>query len=504
MELAQISNLATVIFTSIGIGVCFLCLLQIPKSHFSKEGKTFFRNFFGLVLTYLVMHMTRETLQMFAVANATGILIAIRIVTFVEFFTSGAMAICISLLILHASRPHYERIEKNLKKYTAVLTVLFAVHVIMLVVAAFTNLYYHFDLTETVSRSSVVYARSPLYFLSNIPQLLMLGLDLYLLLRYGKKLDPRLNKAFWFYIALPVAGALIQLFFQQFQLVIFATVISTVNMFYVILRIQNELYQKQEIESSRLESELSMATRIQADMVPNIFPPYPDRKEFDIYASMDPAKEVGGDFYDFFLIDDHHLGLVMADVSGKGVPAALFMMISKIIIQNFALSDRDPKVALESANDQICRNNREEMFVTVWLGILDLETGLLTASNAGHEYPALKMPGKPFELYHDRHGFVIGGMEGSRYRNYEIRLEKGSKLFVYTDGVPEATNASGELFGPERLVDALNTAADGQPQQILKAVDGAISGFVGKAPQFDDITMMCVVYYGPEEEKEEG
>ena len=143
-------------------------------------------------------------------------------------------------------------------------------------------------------------------------------------------------------------------------------------------------------EKERIGAELELATKIQADMLPNIFPAFPERPEFDIYASMTPAKEVGGDFYDFFLIDDDHLGLVMADVSGKGVPAALFMMMSKILVNNFAMMGGSPAKVLEQTNAQICQNNDEEMFVTVWFGILEISTGKVTAANAGHEYPILK------------------------------------------------------------------------------------------------------------------
>ena len=163
-------------------------------------------------------------------------------------------------------------------------------------------------------------------------------------------------------------------------------------MFAVIIQRQNEKYEKQKIEASRIESELNLASNIQADMVPNTYPAFPDRMEFDIYATMDPAKEVGGDFYDFFLIDDDHLCVVMADVSGKGVPAALFMMASKIILANNALLGKSPSQILTDTNTAICSNNREEMFVTVWLGILEISTGKLTAANAGHEYPVLMQP----------------------------------------------------------------------------------------------------------------
>ena len=249
-------------------------------------------------------------------------------------------------------------------------------------------------------------------------------------------------------------------------------------------------------EKERIGAELSLATQIQASMLPHIFPAFPERGEFDIYASMDPAKEVGGDFYDYFLTDDDHLCMVIADVSGKGVPAALFMMASKIILQSVAMMGLTPAGILQRTNEAICSNNEAQMFVTVWLGILELSTGRLTAANAGHEFPALRQPNGKFELYKDKHGFVIGGMEGVRYREYELQLEPGSKLFVYTDGVAEATSAEKELYGTERMIDALNADPDAAPEQILKNVRASVDGFVKEAEQFDDLTMLCVEYKG--------
>ena len=250
-------------------------------------------------------------------------------------------------------------------------------------------------------------------------------------------------------------------------------------------------------ERERISTELDLARRIQSDMLPGEFPPFPERTEFEIYAGMHPAKEVGGDFYDFFLIDEKHLGLVIADVSGKGVPAALFMMMSKIMVQNFALSGLEPAKVLEIINEQICKNNKEQMFVTVWLGVLDLDTGLLSAANAGHEYPILKMPDGQFEMIRDKHGVVIGGIEHARYKNYTLQLEPGAKLFVYTDGLTEATNEALELFGMERILRALNEVPDGTPEQILEHVQKRMDQFVGSEPQFDDLTMMCLSYVGP-------
>ncbi len=253
---------------------------------------------------------------------------------------------------------------------------------------------------------------------------------------------------------------------------------------------------QEDAEKERLGTELHMANQIQASMMPHSFPPFPDRKEFDIYASMHPAKEVGGDFYDFFLIDEDHLCLVMADVSGKGVPAALFMMASKIILQSCAMLGKSAAEILTKTNEAICSNNSQQMFITVWLGILEISTGRLTAANAGHEYPALRRANGAFEILKDRHGFVIGGMDGIQYREYEIQLNPGDKIFQYTDGVTEATNAENELFGIERMKESLNLDPDGGPQEILGNVSYAVKTFVGDAEQFDDLTMLCIEYKG--------
>ena len=252
-------------------------------------------------------------------------------------------------------------------------------------------------------------------------------------------------------------------------------------------------------EKERIGAELSLAKQIQAAMLPHIVPAFPDRRDFDIVGSMDPAKEVGGDFYDYFLVDDDHLCMVIADVSGKGVPAALFMMASKIILQSVAMLGRSPAEILTKTNEAICSNNEAQMFLTVWLGILELSTGKLTCANAGHEYPVLKRADGSYELFRDKHGFVIGGMEGIRYKEYEIRLEPGAKLFVYTDGVPEATNAGQELFGTDRMVTALNKRPDASPQDVLKNMRQAVDEFVQDAEQFDDLTMLCLEYKGPDE-----
>ncbi len=251
-------------------------------------------------------------------------------------------------------------------------------------------------------------------------------------------------------------------------------------------------------EKERIGAELNVATQIQADMLPSIFPAFPDRNEFDIYASMSPAKEVGGDFYDFFLIDDDHIGLVMADVSGKGVPAALFMVIAKTLIKNRAQMGGTPAEILRDVNEQLCEGNNAELFVTVWLAIVSLSTGKGMAANAGHEHPTLRRANGKYELVEYRHSPAVATMEGMRFREHEFELHPGDSLFVYTDGVAEATDAQNELYGSQRLLDALNAAPDAAPEEIVAAVKRSVDAFVGDAPQFDDITMLCLKYNGPD------
>ena len=250
-------------------------------------------------------------------------------------------------------------------------------------------------------------------------------------------------------------------------------------------------------EKERIGAELNVATQIQADMLPSIFPAFPGRNEFDIYATMTPAKEVGGDFYDYFLIDDDHLAMVMADVSGKGVPAALFMVIAKTLIKNHAqLGELSPAKVLMSANEQLCEGNEAELFVTVWLAILELSTGKGKAANAGHEHPALRRKDGKFELVEYRHSPAVATMEGVRFKEHDFELHPGDSLFVYTDGVAEATNLNNELYGTERMINALNKNPDAAPKEMLTTVKSSVDEFVGAAPQFDDITMLGLTYFG--------
>lgn len=259
-------------------------------------------------------------------------------------------------------------------------------------------------------------------------------------------------------------------------------------------RSQNLVVEQAQVsaKTAQLETELFLASSIQNGLLPNIFPPFPERHEFDIYASMKPAKEIGGDFYDFFMIDDDHLALVMADVSGKGVPAALFMMISKALLKTQAQNGHSPAEVLAKVNNQLCENNKAEMFVTVWLGFYEISSGKIIAANAGHEYPAIKRANGQFELFKDKHGFVVAGMENMKYHNYELQLDVGDTLFLYTDGLPEATDLTDRQFGYERMLGALNANSDCDMKGLLQTVHDHVSEFANGANQFDDLTMLAI------------
>ena len=247
-------------------------------------------------------------------------------------------------------------------------------------------------------------------------------------------------------------------------------------------------------EKERIGAELDVATHIQSSMLPCIFPAFPERSEFDIYATMNPAKEVGGDFYDFFMVDERHLAIVMADVSGKGVPAALFMVIGKTLIKDHTQPGVDLGQVFSEVNDLLCESNSEGLFITAFEGVLDLVTGEFTFVNAGHELPFIARSGQPFAPYKIRAGFVLAGMEEMRYRCGSIELAPGDKIFQYTDGVTEATDRDNQLYGMERLERVLVENNGKSPHELLPLVKADIDAFVGDAPQFDDITMLCMEF----------
>ena len=254
-------------------------------------------------------------------------------------------------------------------------------------------------------------------------------------------------------------------------------------------------------EKERISVELDLAQKIQADMLPSIFPPFPEQNQFDIYATTDPAKEVGGDFYDFFMVDDDHVALVMADVSGKGVPASLFMVVAKTLIKNYAMMKLPTSEVLTRVNKQLMEGNDEGMFVTVWIAIIDIHTGEGIASNAGHEHPVLRHKDGSFELIKYRHSMAVAMMPGVPFEQHEIKVLPGDRIFVYTDGLPESRNSDKVFFGTDRMLETLNRDPDATGQQVLKNLIDDMNAFVGDAEQFDDVTMLIFDYYGNDNEK---
>lgn len=272
------------------------------------------------------------------------------------------------------------------------------------------------------------------------------------------------------------------------------TLIAVAPICFTLMERTRELLNKQKKdneEKERISAELNVATEIQTSMLPSIFPAFTDREEFDIYATMQPAKEVGGDFYDFFSIDDDHIAVVIADVSGKGVPAALFMVVAKTLIKNHAQSGLTPVEVFALVNAQLCENNEVGMFVTAFMGVFEISTHQFTCVNAGHNPPLLKRADGSFEYLKLHTGFVLGGMEEIKYKQLEMQLANGDELYLYTDGVTEATNAKDELYGEERLLSVLNRNAGLKPEALLASIQKDIDSFVNEAPQFDDITMVA-------------
>ena len=301
----------------------------------------------------------------------------------------------------------------------------------------------------------------------------------------GTKREKRIAAMF---LLMPLAGMIVTFAFSNRALQYSGVLLS-------ILLAMGSVISGRGKRMAVVRAELDTATKIQESMLPMIFPPFPEREEFEIYASMDPAREVGGDFYDFFMIDDDHLALVIADVSDKGVPAALLMMSAKILINFRARMGGSPAQILAEVNGQLCENNESGMFITVWMGILDVKTGVMTCANAGHEYPAIREDGL-FRLLTDVHGLPLGVMPGMKYQDYEIRMKPGDAVFVYTDGVPEANNAEDEQYTLGRMELALNQIQERDPESVLKGVRADVDAFVKGADQFDDLTMLCVAYRG--------
>ncbi|MCR5234529.1 MAG: serine/threonine-protein phosphatase [Lachnospiraceae bacterium] len=321
----------------------------------------------------------------------------------------------------------------------------------------------------------------------------------------NKKRDPAIAEAarsvVIFGIMMPVLYLLQSILFKGYSDDnIDISIVIAIGLVYLTIRINTRLFLITRSRINAVEADLHAAAKIQSDALPSVDLLMKDVLElkkadrFELYASMTPAKDVGGDFYDFFMIDDDHLGLVIADVSEKGIPAAMIMMSSKSILANNAMMGKSPAQVLSDTNRAICINNMEQMFVSVWFGILEISTGIIKASNGGHEYPIIKHPGGKYELLKDRHGFVLGFDPEKKYSEYEIKLEPGAKLFLYTDGAVEATNPDMQMLGTEGLVNVLDQAENASPKDTIDTVKKAVKEYEAGREQFDDLTMLCLEY----------
>ncbi len=373
----------------------------------------------------------------------------------------------------------FERFLDKALKYILFLAI------ILRVVNLFTGMYFTVD-------AGGVYQRGPLYAVSMLSSVLTLLAVAAVTVAERKQLQIYQIVAAVLYILAPFVATVLTFLF--YGLSISSSVIMLILLLmYCVLNIT------QGRERAAADRDLAVASNIQKNVLPKIFPYLPERKEFDIYATMTPAKEVGGDFYDFFMIDDDHIAIVIADVSGKGMPAALFMMVARTLIKNQTQSasfDKDPKEILAQVNNQLCEGNDMDLFVTAWIGIITLSTGHLEYASAGHEYPAFSKGGKDFFILKERNSPPLATMEGLKFHGGDMELQKGDVIYVYTDGVTEATSAENELFGLDRMLDALNIDVNADLQQIDTNVRSSIDDFVQDAPQFDDITMLTFRYNG--------
>ena len=372
--------------------------------------------------------------------------------------------------------------EKRMDKWLRYIVI---IAIVLRVVNLFNGMYFTVD-------AGGVYQRGPLYSLSMLSSLLTLAAVAAVAITERKQLQTYQIVAAVLYIAAPFAAAVLTVMIYGLS-VASSVIMLILLLMYCVLNIT------QGKERAIADRDLAVASGIQKNVLPKIFPYLPERKEFDIYATMTPAKEVGGDFYDFFMIDEDHIAIVIADVSGKGMPAALFMMVARTLIKNQtqgASFDKDPKEILAQVNNQLCEGNDMELFVTAWLGIITLSTGHLEYASAGHEYPALSTGGNAFTLLKEKNSPPLATMEGLRFRGGERELQEGEVIYVYTDGVTEATNAENELFGLDRMLDALNIDVNAELKEIDTNVRKAIDAFVKDAPQFDDITMLTFRYNG--------
>ena len=376
--------------------------------------------------------------------------------------------------------------EKRYLNVIRIMTVALMVCFVIRVINLFYPLYFYYD-------AAAVYHRHTLYPLSNVYAYSVALITFIVMVIRRKSLKP--------YQFLVLTGFILAPLFALIVTVLFlgltpggCAMMAALTSMYLVLNVEKSR------ERFVVESELSVATKIQTAMLPNLFPEVIDTKEYDLFASMNPAREVGGDFYDFFMLDENHLAFLIADVSDKGMGAALFMAVSKAMIKMRSQAGGSPGKVLSDVNDRLAKDNDLGMFVTVWLGYLDLQTGHVVACNAGHDYPALYLKedalGDPsgYTVKETDHGSAVGLLPGMDFPEIEFTMTPGDRLFLYTDGVNEAQGRSGEQFDFDRLLITLNGLKNETSETICHAVKNAVDAFVGSDPQFDDMTMMSLIF----------
>ena len=375
------------------------------------------------------------------------------------------------------------RIEDRKEK---LISLVMQIGIVVTVISRILNVFLGFYFTVD---EAGYYSRGESYIFSMLYAFFTTMATFFLIIRKRKKLKRYQFVALLLYIFLPMAVYIFTVFSYGLS-VSYGVIMVVLLLMYCVINISQG---RDKVINDR---DLKMAATIQTSSIPHDFPPFPDRHEFELYASMNAAKDVGGDFYDFFLVDDDHICLVMADVSGKGVPASLFMMVSKTLIKSHIQSGEGLGKAIANVNNILLDGNKMEMFVTVWAAVIEISTGKGIAINAGHEHPVLKRTGGEYELVTYRHSPAVATMEDLPFREHEFEMNPGDRLFVYTDGLPEASNSKGEFFGAERMIEVLNDTKEMGVEKVLEHVTNGVNEFVNGAEQFDDITMLVFDYKG--------
>ena len=457
-----------------GMLVGFLLLLGIYLDK-QKRGKTTYYLIAIIIVTYISLFTDAVEYISDGEAGYRVHNVWVTIVYYITLPTEG-------FLFWHYTLNYLKIKNKHLPKINGFVAAGYILAVLIRIINLDYGFYYTLD-------TSGVYSRGPLYAASKGYFVMVMILSLTFILAHRKQFHPIQLIAVFMYAIAPIAVGLS-------SLVVHGLSLTPMTTMAVVLFMYCALNVTQSREIAVAENEISIASSIQENVLPKTFPYLPDRKEFDLYAVMRPAREVGGDFYDFFMVDDSHLALVIADVSGKGIPAALFMMTSRTLIKNHIQAGDNLAQIMKDVNNQLCEGNVADLFITVWAGVINLTNGKGVEVNAGHLCPAIRHAGGLYELQVYPHDLAVAVMEGLEYHQREFQLNPGDSLFVYTDGVTEAMDANEKLYSKERLVDMLNTSPDASPKEAIDIVLDSVDNFVNGAEQFDDITMLCMKYNG--------